>query len=174
MFLGTIDAHLLALDAKTGKTIWNTEAAKASDKYAITHAPLVVKDKVIVGMAGGDLGVRGFISAFDVKTGKELWRFYTIPGPGEPGHDTWAGDSWKTGGAGVWPTQHAFDGAQRREDQAPRTCAEHRHRKRHRRAERMDEIEGSRVAVEVPRQAGRHRNAGARARHPESADQDPV
>jgi alcohol dehydrogenase (cytochrome c) len=102
LFMGTIDAHLLAIDAKTGKILWDTEAAKAVDKYSITHAPLVVKDKVMVGMAGGDRGVRGFISAFDVKTGKELWRFYTIPGPGEKGNETWSGDSWKTGGAGVW------------------------------------------------------------------------
>ncbi len=108
LFLGTIDAHLFAIDAKTGKPIWNTEAAKASDKYAITHAPLVVRDKIIVGMAGGDLGVRGFIAAFDAKAGKELWRFYTIPGPGEPGNDTWSGDSWRTGGAGVW-NSGAFD-----------------------------------------------------------------
>jgi alcohol dehydrogenase (cytochrome c) len=102
LFLGTIDAHLLAIDAKTGKLIWKIEAAKASERYAITHAPLIVRDKVIVGMAGGDFGVRGFIAAFDVASGKELWRFYTIPGPGEPGNDTWSGESWKTGGAGVW------------------------------------------------------------------------
>ena len=61
-----------------------------------------MKDKVIVGIAGGDLGVRAYIAAFDAKNGKELWRFYTIPGPGEKGNDTWSGDSWKTGGAGVW------------------------------------------------------------------------
>jgi alcohol dehydrogenase (cytochrome c) len=72
--------------------------------YAITHAPLVIRDKVIVGVAGGEFGIRGFIAAYDVKTGKEDWRFYTIPGPGEPGHETWAGDSWKTGGASVWMT----------------------------------------------------------------------
>jgi alcohol dehydrogenase (cytochrome c) len=102
LFMGTIDAHVLAIDARTGKIIWDVEAAKAADKYAITHAPLVVKDMIIVGMAGGDRGVRGFISALDAKTGKEVWRFYTIPGPGEPGNDTWSGESWKTGGAGVW------------------------------------------------------------------------
>ena len=73
--------------------------AKSAERYSITHAPLVVKDKVIVGTAGGDMGIRGFIAAFDAKTGKEVWRFYTIPGPGEPGNDTWSGDSWKTGGA---------------------------------------------------------------------------
>jgi alcohol dehydrogenase (cytochrome c) len=102
LFMGTIDAHVLAIDARTGKIIWNIEAASAKDKYSITHAPLVVKDMIIVGMAGGDRGVRGFISALDARTGKEVWRFYTIPGPGEPGNDTWSGDSWKTGGAGVW------------------------------------------------------------------------
>ena len=70
----------------------------------MTHAPLVVKDKVIVGVAGGEYGIRGFIAAYDAKTGKEAWRFYTIPGPGEPGHETWAGDSWQHGGASVWVT----------------------------------------------------------------------
>ena len=59
---------------------------------------------MIVGTAGGDLGIRGFIAAFDAKTGKEVWRFYTIPGPGEPGHETWSGDSWKNGGAAIWNT----------------------------------------------------------------------
>ena len=76
--------------------------ARVGSKYAITHAPLVVRDKIILGMGGGDLGVLGFVAAFDAKAGKELWRFYTIPGPGEAGNDTWSGDSWKTGGAGVW------------------------------------------------------------------------
>ena len=93
--MGTIDAHLVALDAKSGKPIWNVEVAKAASGYALTHAPLVVKDKVIVGTAGGEYGIRGFIAAYDAKTGKEVWRFYTIPGPGEPGNATWAGDSWK-------------------------------------------------------------------------------
>ena len=104
LFMGTIDAHLIAIDAKNGKPLWNTTVAKAEAGYAITHAPLIVKDKVIVGMAGGEYGIRGFIAAYDAKTGKEAWRFYTIPGPGEPGHETWAGDSWKTGGASVWMT----------------------------------------------------------------------
>ncbi len=106
LFMGTLDAHLLAIDAKTGKIIWNTQVAKptATDRYVITHAPLVVKDKVIVGTAGGDTGVRDFIAAFDVKTGKEVWRFYTIPAAGEPGNETWSGDSWKTGGGAIWNT----------------------------------------------------------------------
>ena len=106
LYMGTIDAHLVALDAKTGKILWDHEVEKvgdkATEKYAITHAPVVIKDKIVVGIAGGDLGVRGFICAFDAKTGRELWRTYTIPAKGEPGNETWAGDSWKTGGAGVW------------------------------------------------------------------------
>jgi alcohol dehydrogenase (cytochrome c) len=104
LFMGTIDAHLIALDAKSGKPIWNVEVAKAAAGYALTHAPLVIKDKVIVGTAGGEYGIRGFIVAYDAKTGKEDWRFYTIPGRGEPGNDTWKGDSWQHGGASVWVT----------------------------------------------------------------------
>ncbi len=104
LFMGTIDAHLLAIDAKNGKPLWNTTVAKPEAGYAITHAPLVIKDKVIVGVAGGEFGIRGFIAAYDVKTGKEAWRFNTVPGPGEVGHETWSGDSWKTGGASVWMT----------------------------------------------------------------------
>lgn len=104
LYIGTIDAHLIALDAKDGKPLWNTEVASAAQGYAITHAPQIVKDKVIVGMAGGEYGIRGFIAAFDAKTGKEAWRFNTIPGPGEPGHETWTGDTWMHGGASVWVT----------------------------------------------------------------------
>ena len=99
-----LDAHIIAIDAKTGKLRWNTEVAKPEAGYAITHAPLVVKDKVIVGTAGGEYGIRGFIAAYDVRTGTEAWRFNTIPGPGEPGHETWGGDSWQHGGASVWVT----------------------------------------------------------------------
>ncbi len=104
LYMGTIDAHLIAVDAKTGVPQWNVTVANAAAGYAITHAPLIVKDKVIVGTAGGEYGIRGFIAAFDPKTGKEDWRFYTVPGPGEPGHETWAGDSWKTGGGSIWMT----------------------------------------------------------------------
>jgi alcohol dehydrogenase (cytochrome c) len=102
LFMGTIDARLLAIDARNGQLLWNTQVADSADRYSITHAPQIVKDKVIVGTAGGDMGIRGLIAAYDAKTGKEAWRFYTIPGPGEPGNDTWSGESWKTGGAGVW------------------------------------------------------------------------
>ena len=102
LFMGTIDAHLLAIDAKTGLLIWDTTVANAAERYSITMVPLVVNDKVIVGTAGGDMGIRGLIATFDVHTGEEVWRFHTIPGPGEYGNDTWSGDSWMTGGAAVW------------------------------------------------------------------------
>ena len=104
LFMVTLDAHLLALDMKTGAIVWDATMEDYTVGHAATIAPLVVKDKVIVGIAGGEFGIRGFIDAYDAQTGKRAWRFYTIPGPGEPGHDTWAGDSWKTGGAGVWVT----------------------------------------------------------------------
>ena len=104
LFMVTLDAHLLALDAKTGAISWDATMQEYTNGYASTIAPIVVKDKVIVGVAGGEFGIRGFIDAYDAKTGKRAWRFYTIPGPGEPGHNTWAGDSWKIGGVGVWVT----------------------------------------------------------------------
>jgi alcohol dehydrogenase (cytochrome c) len=104
LYMGTIDAHLIAIDAKNGKPLWDRRLGKAGAGYSLTHAPLIVKDKVIVGTAGGEYGIRGFLAAFDAKTGKELWRFNTVPGPGEPGAETWEGDSWKTGGGSVWVT----------------------------------------------------------------------
>jgi alcohol dehydrogenase (cytochrome c) len=104
LFMGTIDSHLLAIDSKTGKPIWNVTVANGAAGYALTHAPLVIKDKVIVGVAGGEFGIRGFLAAYDAHTGKQAWKFNTIPGPGEPGHETWAGDSWQHGGASVWVT----------------------------------------------------------------------
>jgi alcohol dehydrogenase (cytochrome c) len=102
LFMGTIDAHLLAVDAISGTLLWDAVVADASAQYSITMPPLVVRDKVYIGVAGGDLGIRGFIAAYDVNTGAELWKFHTIPGPGEPGHDTWSGESWRTGGAAIW------------------------------------------------------------------------
>ncbi len=104
LFMTTLDAHVIALDMKTGGVVWDTTMEDYSKGYASTIAPLVVKDKVIVGVAGGEYGIRGFIDAYDAATGKRAWRFYTIPGPGEPGNDTWAGDSWQRGGASVWVT----------------------------------------------------------------------
>jgi alcohol dehydrogenase (cytochrome c) len=108
LFLGTVDAHLIALDAKTGNTLWDTSVAKASSGYSIAAAPLVVKDKVLIGVAGGEYGIRGFIAAFDAQTGKEAWRFHTIAGPGEAGSESWGGDSWKHGGGPIW-TNGSYD-----------------------------------------------------------------
>jgi alcohol dehydrogenase (cytochrome c) len=104
LFLAALDARMIALDARTGKELWNTPAADPKEKYSFTHAPLVIKDKVIAGISGGEYGIRGFIAAWDVNTGKEVWRFYTVPEPGKPGGDTWAGESYKRGGAAVWVT----------------------------------------------------------------------
>ena len=104
LFMATIDSHLIAIDATNGHPIWNVQTGNPKAGYAMTLAPLVVKDKVIVGVGGGEYGIRGYIAAYDAKTGKEAWRFYTIPGPGEPGHETWSGDSWIHGGASVWLT----------------------------------------------------------------------
>ncbi|MQA30139.1 MAG: PQQ-dependent dehydrogenase, methanol/ethanol family [Luteitalea sp.] len=104
LFMVTLDAHVIALDMKTGAVVWDATMENYKNGYASTLAPLVVKDKVIVGIAGGEFGIRGFIDAYDAQTGKRAWRTYTIPGPGEPGNETWAGDSWQRGGAGVWVT----------------------------------------------------------------------
>ena len=104
VFMSTLDAHLVALDARTGNLLWDAEVAKEESGYSKTAAPLVVGDKVITGIAGGEFGIRGFVDAYDVKTGERVWRLYTIPGPGEPGNETWAGDSWRTGGSATWMT----------------------------------------------------------------------
>jgi len=104
LFLGTLDAHLVAIDARSGRPLWNVAVGDPGLGYSLTLAPLVVKDKVLVGMGGGEFGIRGYIAAFDARTGKEAWRFHTIPGPGERGHESWTGDAWKTGGGSVWVT----------------------------------------------------------------------
>jgi alcohol dehydrogenase (cytochrome c) len=104
VFLGTLDAHLLALDARTGHPLWDTVVADYKAGYSITVAPLALKDKVIVGISGGEFGIRGFVDAYDAGTGARLWRFWTVPGPGEPGNETWAGDTWKNGSAATWVT----------------------------------------------------------------------
>lgn len=104
LFLGGIDGHLVALNANDGKVVWQTFVANPSDGYTISVAPLVVHQSVIIGVSGGDYGIRGFLAAYDVATGKQQWRFNTIPGPGEFGHDTWGNDAWRTGGGGTWVT----------------------------------------------------------------------
>src|SRR5262245_24893420 len=107
IFVATIDAHLVALDMRTGRVRWDVEVADYKTGHSLTAAPLAVKDKVIVGMAGAEYGVRGFLDAYDT-TGKRAWRLWTVPGPGEPGNQTWSGDSWQHGGATTWVTG-AFD-----------------------------------------------------------------
>jgi quinohemoprotein ethanol dehydrogenase len=106
VFVGRLDAKLVALDQRTGKVVWSIQAEDPKAGYAIASAPLYYNGLVITGFAGSDLGIRGRVSAYDAKTGKLRWRFYTIPGPGEFGHDTWPQDSdvWKHGGASVWQT----------------------------------------------------------------------
>lgn len=104
VYTATVDAHLVALDARTGKVVWDSKIADYTQGYYSTLAPLVVKDKVVVGCSGGEMGIRGFIAAFDAKTGKEAWRVHTVPGPGEKGGDTWQGDAYQHGGGPVWVT----------------------------------------------------------------------
>ena len=106
LYLATVDAHLIALDAKTGTVVWDTTVDNYKNGYYFTLSPLIAKGKVMIGTSGGELGIRGYIAAFDARDGKQVWKTYTIPGPGEPGHDTWPGDTWKTGGVSVWLTGH--------------------------------------------------------------------
>ena len=102
LFLAAADAHLIAIDAKTGRPIWNRVVASGFG-YSMTVAPLVIKDKVIVGTAGGEYGIRGFIAAYDAATGTEAWKFNTVPSPGEQGHETWV-SGWEHGGGSIWVT----------------------------------------------------------------------
>ncbi len=105
VYFATLDAHVVALDAATGKVAWDTTLADWNKAYTMTVAPLVVKGKVIVGMSGAEYPTRLFVEALDAQTGKQVWRRYTIPGPGEPGHETWgSADSAKYGGASTWIT----------------------------------------------------------------------
>jgi alcohol dehydrogenase (cytochrome c) len=103
LFLATVDAHLIAIDAKNGRPIWNRIVAQGTAGYSLTTAPLVIKDKVIVGPAGGEFGIQGFLAAYDAATGRDVWRFNTVPQPGEPGHDSW-GAGWTHGGGSIWVT----------------------------------------------------------------------
>lgn len=106
VYVGTVDSHLVALNAKTGEVVWDkaVEGQDYKSGYYITMAPLVVKGKVMVGVSGGELGIRGFVQAFDSETGESAWKTYTIPAPGEPGNETWPGDTWQRGGGPVWMT----------------------------------------------------------------------
>ena len=104
VFMGTLDGHLIALDRINGKQLWDVEVGDVNEAYSITMAPLAVKDKIMVGVGGGEYGIRGYVAAYDAITGEEAWKTYTIPGPGEPNHDSWEGDDWEHGGAPVWIT----------------------------------------------------------------------
>jgi alcohol dehydrogenase (cytochrome c) len=104
IYFGSLDGYLVALNANDGKVIWQTLVASAADSYSITGAPLVVNDSVVVGLAGGEFGIRGFLAAYDLSNGQQRWRFETIPAPGEVGHETWENDAWRTGGGATWTT----------------------------------------------------------------------
>jgi alcohol dehydrogenase (cytochrome c) len=104
VYTATSDARVVALDAKTGAVVWNKAVENYNNGYYMTIAPLAARGKIMVGVSGGERGIRGFVVALDANTGEQVWKSYTIPAPGEPGNDTWPGDSWKTGGAPVWVT----------------------------------------------------------------------
>ena len=104
VYVATVDAFVVALDAATGTVVWETAVEDHRVGYYMTMAPLVVNGKVMVGVSGGELGIRGFVTALDAESGDEVWKTYTIPGPDEIGHDSWPGDSWRTGGVPVWLT----------------------------------------------------------------------
>jgi alcohol dehydrogenase (cytochrome c) len=102
LFVARLDAMLVALDAGTGKELWKAKVVDYKQGHAITSPPTIAKNLVVTGFAGGEYGVRGAITAYDQETGQQVWRTYTVPGPGEPGNETWKGDSWKTGGGAAW------------------------------------------------------------------------
>ena len=104
VFVATIDAHLVALDAKTGVKRWDVVVADYAIGHGMTLAPLAIDGKIIVGISGAETGIRGFIDAYAADTGARLWRFWTVPGDGEPGRETWQAASWKTGGGSTWLT----------------------------------------------------------------------
>lgn len=104
LFVATLDCYLVALDLRSGIERWATKVVDYKSGYSMTMAPLAIAGKVVVGISGGETGIRGFVDAYEAKTGKQAWRFWTIPGPGEPGHETWSGESWKTGGGATWVT----------------------------------------------------------------------
>ena len=104
LYMSTLDAHLVAIDGRSGNLLWSAEVADYRGGYSKTAAPLIVKDKVVTGVAGGEFGIRGFLDAYDADTGRREWRTYTIPGPDHPDNQTWAGDSWRTGGSPTWIT----------------------------------------------------------------------
>ncbi len=179
LFKTTLDAHMVAISRKTGAIEWDTTMVNYRHGYSGTTAPLVVKDKVIAGVAGAEYGIRGFIEAYDAQTGKQVWRFYTTAGPADPGHGTWRGTdpkAWEHGGGSIW-VPGAYDpelnltywgtgnagpdyNGSAREGRQPLHRVDRRARRRHRRAE-----------VALPVHAARHlglrldADAGARRPH---------
>jgi len=115
LYMGTLDAHLIAVDRWSGVQVWSKLIANPKESYSLTLAPLAIKDKIVLGVGGGEFGILGFVAAYDAKTGEEAWRLNSIPGPGEPGHETWEScpadsptycdpEAWKHGGGSVWVT----------------------------------------------------------------------
>lgn len=104
VFYAAHDATLVALDAKTGEEVWSTEVANVDEAYYMTLAPLVADGKVLIGVSGGEYGIRGFVAAYDAETGEEAWKTYTIPAPDEPGGDTWPEGAYVTGAGSTWST----------------------------------------------------------------------
>jgi alcohol dehydrogenase (cytochrome c) len=104
LFLASLDGSLVALNANTGEIVWEVRVADPSHGFTLTGAPLIIKDSVVVGVAGGEYGIRGFLAAYDAASGQQRWSFSTVPGPGEFGHETWQNDAWKTGGGPTWIT----------------------------------------------------------------------
>ena len=104
VYLATVDAYLVALDAKTGEVIWEVEVEDYSLGYYMTLMPLAAEGKIMVGLSGGEMGIRGFIQAFDAQSGESTWKTFLVPGPGEAGHETWPADSWQRGGISIWVT----------------------------------------------------------------------
>ncbi len=102
LFVGLLNGKLAAVDANTGKELWVADVVDYAQGAIITSPPLVVKNLVLIGFGGGEYGARGSLQAYDINTGKQVWKVWTVPGPGEPGNDTWKGDSWKHGGAVLW------------------------------------------------------------------------
>jgi alcohol dehydrogenase (cytochrome c) len=104
VFFGSLDGYLVALNANTGKIMWQVRVVRPSDGFSLTGAPLIVDHFVVIGVSGGEFGIRGFLAAYDAKTGQQKWRFDTIPGPKEIGHETWQNEAWKAGGGPTWVT----------------------------------------------------------------------
>jgi alcohol dehydrogenase (cytochrome c) len=104
LYMSTLDAQLVGIDARTGNLLWASQVADYKAGYSKTAAPLIVKDKVVTGIAGGEFGIRGFVDAYNAETGQLDWRTHTIPGPDNPDVQTWSGESWRTGGSASWIT----------------------------------------------------------------------